>query len=415
MNTAPIRLNNINYCFKHSKTDKKPSQKANVVGCKNSSIANDTVFLSNNKHNAVSFEGNVQNLFSNFVESGTDNIYEFLCKVKKTNSFQVRNFLDNILENNELATKFIQEITQTPRKSADIVINLTKKLGGPNNFRSWYLDKSGYRETFGKYVGEYYDRAKTLEELLMFFPNWKLSDIVAKYHKSVTGDVFQGGDPLIGTLPKELFEKYSDFTSLINEVKKQSQHNRSGEIFLDTNKLKYEILKDADDKMVCKVASVGKNKDFVIKIDKIYSDYIYSRIRANSVYLESMIGKYLTANNCKDVPKFYFYDFFHNAAVFEHVAGSPLEKELNPEQMNRLTPDMLSLGIRTNDTHLSNYLATNSGVKNIDLGNATYFDALKPGDLAHTMSLPNYTGLDFSSMYSMVDFAKFIKNSQKTN
>jgi hypothetical protein len=364
-------------------------------------------------NNLISFRSNEKHLISSFLESGSSSgIYKFMCEAKDASPIQVRKFLDNILANDELAKNFIQEITQNPRKSADTVLNLTEKLGGENEFRDWYFSKGGYRESFGKYVGGYYSQTKNVDELLKLMPNWKLSDVVAKYHKSITGDVFKGGDLLMGTLPQEFRDANIDFPNLVNELR-TSKNTRNGEIYTSSRQFKYNILKDSNEKLICKATPEGKNKNFIIKIDKIYSDYLYSRLRANSVYLEAMMGKYLTTNKCKDVPKFHFYDFFHNAAVFDCISGNNLTTELNPIKMNQLTPDLLALGIRTNDTHTSNYLQTNNGVMNIDLGNATYFDPLKPGDTTHTICLPSYTGLDFSNTYNVLDFAKFIRDSQK--
>ena len=81
--------------------------------------------------------------------------------------------------------------------------------------------------------------------------------------------------------------------------------------------------------------------------------------------------------------------------------------------MNQHTPDLLALRIITNDTHISNYLQTENDFVNIDLGKASFFDLLKLGDIAHTVFFPNYTGLDLSSLYLWVDFARFIESIRK--
>ncbi len=356
-------------------------------------------------YNIISFRG--QNpLMSAFVKRGDANgIYKFLCESKDISRGHVREFLDNILSNENLAKNFIEEITQDPRKSAQTVIDLTKKLGGRDEFRNWYFSSGGYREAFGRYTGNLYSNAQSPEELLKVRPNWKLSDIVETYGRT------KKGDPIVGNFPQELGSHEKDFVNIMKELMSPSAQ-KTGTVITDKGKISYEILKDANDKKVCKLTT-EEGKNFIIKVDKIYLDPTFSRLRANSIYNEAMLGYYLSANSCKDAPKFHFYDFFHNAAIFENIEGKELPMELNPIRMNQLTPDLLSLGISTNDTHMSNYIAVKDGFVNIDLGNAGFLDMLKPGDLAHTISLPNYTGLDFSNAYSGFDFVNFVKASQK--
>lgn len=353
-------------------------------------------------YNVVSFKGNKQFLFNAFKESGSSKIYQFLCDTKTATPAQVQHFLDKILSDGNLSLRFIREITENPRESAKIFLNLAERLGKDEQFYDWYFKTGGYREAFGRYTGLFYSQANNVDELLKSRPNWKLSDIFEIYHKN------NGGDPLIGALPKEFGDKHTEFPQFIKFFKSLmpiAGPGKKGEFNVNSKCFGYEVLKNSDEKLVCKIIT-EHGKTYIIKIDKIYSDFINSRQRANSIYLEAMMGKYLTSHDCKNVAQFHFYDFYHNASVFEYVSGRPLPSELNPIQMNQLTPDLLALGIRTNDTHISNYLQTENGVVNIDLGNAEYFDLLKPGDLAHTIFFPNNTGLNLTASCGGLEFVR---------
>lgn len=410
MYTAPIISNKSNYYSGLSIISNRHSEKIKTSNFKNDYKPLNTKTYKAYGYNLISFKSNNIDLLSDFAKSGSSKLYQYLDSSKKTSPLQVRKFLNNVLADDNLTKNFINEIISEPRKSAEILINLSEKLGGEDNFRDWYFAKGGYREKFGKYIGDYYEKAKNVDELLALMPNWKLSDIVAKYHNSISGNVFEGGDPVIGNLPQE-FGNIRNFSFLIQALNRNP--SGSGEFYAGTRRLWYNNLKNSDDKLVFRITSCTDNKSYIVKIDKKYSDYIHSRLRANSIFLETMIGKYLSAHDCKDTPKFHFYDFFHNASIFEDIKGHNLVEELNPLEMNKLTPDLLALGIRTNDTHLSNYLKTDNGFMNIDLGNADWFDGLKPGDIAHSINFPNQTGLDFSNTYNLLDFAKFIKKTQK--
>lgn len=402
MYVAPVGVSQINNSVSVKNSNK--TKTANVL-CRDFCVNYSTSPLLDYKaYNSklISFEGRDQHLISKFFKSdGTKKIYQFLCESKHTTPVQVRKFLDKILSDEELSRQFIQEITQDPRKSASTVVTLTKKLGGDAGFRDWYFADNGYINAFGRYVGNHlYYKSETESKMLEYMPNWILSKVWEKAQ-------FYGHDPIIGDLPSG-FGSHNDFIRIVNRLK----HLKAGEKCSFHSNGEYDLEKLFDkEKSTSKVTHKGNGKSYIIKVDHLNLDPFYDRIRPNSVYLESAIGHYATSHNCKNAAKFYYYDGFHNAGLFENIEGT-IPQYINILERNKTTSDLMSLGIFCNDIDVGNYRLTSEGLKVIDFGHASYFDGLKPGDMGNTMDLPNFARPNFLLTYNTSNIADFVSKNQ---
>lgn len=402
MNSVSIKPTAIN-CSSRTLNiaNRTPVKTTEAPCCENSAVNYAPLNVFNHQayhQNFISFSGNSQQLLSKILETGgASKIYQSICNEKNTTPTQIRACLDSVLADTELAKNFILEITQDPRQSAETVINLTKKLGGPDKFRDWYFSNNGYIDSFGKFVGNhFYKNAATETDMLGFMPNWMLGKVMEKSNSL-------GHDPIIGQMPDD-FGNHGSFIKVVNRL-----HSLNVGEKCDFKADKTYILEKLSnrEKSASKVTPEGSDKSYIIKIDNLHSNPFYDRIRANSVYLESALGYYLTKNNCKNAAKFHYYDLFHDAALIEHVEGNVPEYK-NILERNKETPDLLSLGVFCNDIDPENYRITAEGLKVIDLGHASYFDKLKPGDIGNTMDLPNFARPNFLLSYGSEDIGNFI-------
>lgn len=398
----PIYTKNSGFASNVSKTQAVKAQRFN--SCNNANTDFGIVNYSNYRayyYNPVSFKSSEESLFHAFLKSDSSKIYQFLCDAEKATPTQARCFLDTILADKNLAVRFIKEITENPRQSAQIVKTLTQKLGGGDNFRDWYFADGGYINAFGNYVGNHvYHEAKTESDMLAFMPNWVLSKIWEKA-KAL------GHDPIIGELPAN-FGNRMNFIDIVNRLRSLN----SGEKCHFNTRGRGYILRNINkrEKSSNIVIPEGSDKSYIIKIDRVHSNPLYDRMRPNSSYLEAAVGHYITTHNCEDAAKFCYYDLYHDALLTEFTEGN-VPQYANTMERNKQTPDLLALGIFCNDVAPENYRQAAGRLKVIDLGHVSYFDRLKPGDQGNTMDLPNLARPNFPLTYGD-GLGDFVINAQ---
>lgn len=352
-----------------------------------------------------------------------------------------------LMKSDEKAQRFIQNLTQNPKDSKRNVQNLLKEYGLNNKeglvkFSQWCLSPNGYYGAYQKFLGNYFNKAKSVEELLKFQPNWapwkleqkgwelenpqhsSLSEVERKALFEEQRSNMREIPFEIGTLPG-VFPSKQVYETLVNKLKKEDICNQKIDIegfSADVSRLKGGEL---NDKFIYLLKINGKK--FIQKFDRINledAQTIDSRdlslieqksIRKNkylapdSIYANACVNKYLELNGCNLVPKSY-YDHKTHSAIFEYVDDIHgdlfQQKEIqetmpNLNKLNSNYKELNSLGIYLNDTSEINVLKTKDGKEKIvDLGHASFMDTLKPGVRGYNIEISNSSGPDFGAYYA---------------
>lgn len=355
----------------------------------------------------------------------------FLQRLKDSDlsAFEVKTYLNELMNSEESRECFFDELTGDPTKSQENVELLQKKLGGIENFTAWYMSKNGYIENYEKYLNTKYEKAKNIDELLKIQPNWGYWAFERKQVdvENLSGDI----DELMrdrkinfffGKLPKDFGNK-SDFDYICNDLK----HCKFGIKDKIVKSGKYSFIVDQlsggdkSSKNIYKLKTERGN-NYIVKMDRFYPEdmlsslfnHYYSRIakeakmlRGDSVYLDACIDRYLELNGVNSTAKLLYYDFENNASIYEYIDCEELElqndnKNIEQYEANQLFKDINAAGIYLNDIGLTYncYKDKNGAYRVIDVGHSEYIDILKPGAKLLTIEPSNLCGFSYKSLLS---------------
>lgn len=419
MKVQPIRVN--------VQADKSKAHLKKV----NSYARRNEDYSSLNYSTVVAFYGQNIKKVSFKSEQGVQNNFsyiKFLSEAQGSGQV-VKAFLNNILNNDKTRNAFIEEVTISPQKSQAIVKFLQNKLGGTNNFLTWYLGENGYVVNYEKYLQDKYKQANSIDELLKIQPNWgywalerKQLELDGLKNHEETYMRDQRINFNFGTLPDGITDK-DNFDELITRLKNLpfGFKNKDLNIYEDSFKVSQLSGGDKSAKNIYKiVCNDNPEKKFIIKMDRFhpedklehYNNPYVSRfakesklLRGDSVYLDACLDYYLQLNGSKSNAKLLYYDFKKNAAIYEYIDGIEINETsktdlLDAMQANRLLSDINELGVYLNDISLSYncYKDKNGGYRVIDIGHAEFIDLLKPGAKLLTIETSNLCGFSLKNV-----------------
>ena len=362
----------------------------------------------------------------------------------QTRPFQVAHDtkeLFNLTKDQNSAQKFMQGLLSQPDKLKQKKDEMISKYG-MNEFLKWYLAPNGYLDNYEKYVENFFNNAKSIDELLKFAPNWAPWKLEEKYwmlqHPSLikspeeTKQAFYRDNDsklaqpiVIGKLP-DLFVCQNDFNKLISILKSTDCKNDK----LNLNYTQYNVKRlkggELNDKFIYLIER--GNRKAILKFDRINvenSDTVngrklsiyekrnirkYKHIAPDSIFSNVCISKYLELNGCNNIPKMLYYDYNLNAALFEYIEdkendkfqnGIIDEERDNIVEANDAVKHLNDLGIYLNDTASKNTLTDKNGVKKvIDLGHSNFIMPFKPGAKKYNFEFANTNGVDTENIYS---------------
>lgn len=327
--------------------------------------------------------------FSNFVGKPEDSDVSF-CEKKHVCSSSleaVSNYNRALVSFGKIVrpainTDFVQFLTADPRecqlKSADVKKILADNLLGSR--------KREYNSVFRKYTQQMYDQATTLEELVKFRPDWDERALWEKHYQ-----LKESGPLTLGKLPasfnpensfneigEQLTEKTKQAIRLRNQKKKVPE---SFDISSGNLTLTFKRLKSGQSTKSVYLVEPEAGKKFVVKIDPIFKNRLN---RGNSVAQDAIIDYYLTANECENVAKLYYFNNDYNLAIYEYVEPdedqSAVESCIEQQTgLNANMPDYTALGMIFIDNHGSDNIRVRNGkFVVIDSGYSFYNCSLKP-------------------------------------
>lgn len=355
--------------------------------------------------------------------------------------------LYKLMASAEVAQKFIDKLTKTPKDSKQNVRNLLKQYNLNNKeglikFSNWCLSPKGYYGAYEKFVENYFNKAESIEELLKFQPNWapwkleqkawelknpQCASLSKEAKKAIFDEQCNSVREVpfnIGTLP-DIFQSQQTYENLVNKLKREDIGNQ--EVDVDGLCANISRLKggELNNKFIYSLEI--QNKKYILKFDRINledSQTIENRdlslvekratrqnkyLAPDSIYSNVCMSKYLELNSCDLVPKCY-YDHKTHSAIFEYINDingdlfqqrEILETTPNLNKLNLSYKELNSLGIYLNDTSEINVLKTKEGQgKIVDLGHARFMDTLKPGVRGYNIEFSNSSGPDIGAYYA---------------
>lgn len=108
--------------------------------------------------------------------------------------------------------------------------------------------------------------------------------------------------------------------------------------------------------------------------------------------MNAQMDYYLTLHNCKNSPKFYYFDYKSNSGLYEFQEGNKVSGIENILDANRRLKDLNQLGIYYNDACSCNFIEKNGVLKVIDIGDSSFIDPLRPGAKGYNLQTPNWCG-----------------------
>ena len=153
-------------------------------------------------------------LYKEFIKSGKS-YFEFI-KDSKVSPQKISEFLFGITKDEQTSKLFITEITKNPKKADSITKVLLERIGGPEEFKSWYYHKSGYQRAYERYFKkEVFENDKvSVDDMVKISPNLMIDALKLKSLKTTGSQDF-----VIGKVPEEIgtIEDFRELTKKIRE------------------------------------------------------------------------------------------------------------------------------------------------------------------------------------------------------
>ena len=313
----------------------------------------------------------------------------FLSNIEKMSSEEAYNYLTSLTSDKNQSKVFIEQITKNPRESRKNVLKIYKALGSKENFDKWYFAPEGYMQAFHNYIEEFYNSAKSIEELVSYMPSWGDWKLEQK-----SWELYGKPNYTVGKLPKE-FGDEKTFQELTKKIKETywTDNRIFGDININgkTFNIQYPT-NGVSGKIVAQI-----NDDYILKTS------FERKYKADSPYLNMTVDYYLTSNNCANSSEFCYYDDLTSGVLYKKAQIIPLKYKTfgqeyfyNPKTLFDNFDDAKALGIIYTDRGTSNYIQKGNSEISIDTGHSEYMDILKPGLTGYHITLPSNTG--FSQM-----------------
>lgn len=336
-------------------------------------------------------------LYKAFSET-KDSFINFL-KSTKEDAQSVKNFLFSVTADTKTSDDFLKEILQDPRKDIENLKLIKNKLGGEKNLLEWLQAPNGYNDAYGKHIEKLISNPdRTAEDLLSISPNWFLKE----FH-----DISKSENFTFGTLPEELqkIDNYGHFVNWLNNMQfgeKETKMLEYGGNYMHVTRINKGVSGKAP-YLIEFNKSTPNEKAYVLKAQQSWGcDTPYAKenlcYKSDSAFMNAQMDYYLTLHRCENSPKFYYYDYNSNSALYEFQNGNDATGIENILDANKRLKDLNSLGIYYNDACSSNFVEKDGILKVIDIGDSSFINPLRPGAKGHTMQTPNWCGVGLPNL-----------------
>lgn len=362
----------------------KPSKKTAVIAASLACLAAGGVYIATKSANVTKV----------FNELRSANSMMDVLKSAKLSKSKFSELMFRITKDEPMSEKFISEVTSDPRKSKEYTRVLTKKFGSDEAVIDWMLQPEGYQHAYYKYSHKVYENATKPDDLIKISPNWNIWVIKNKF----------GNDFSFGELPEGIgnVDKY-------REIFHAGLSNNQKGYEVEGVKFGEYIVGGMSGKAVREVEMGGKK--YIMKFQPPTNNVDITdnlSMKSDSTFLNAQLDRYLTHHNYTQGPKFKFYDYTTNSALYEMTEGVRPQKEsvYDIVDVNKRLGDLNSLGVYYNDLNCGNFMVSDGKLNFIDSGESSYVDFFKPGVTALNFSLPNLNGRSITEPVSAVRLAK---------
>lgn len=324
--------------------------------------------------------GRSQNVGKVFEKVKTAESMMDVLKDAKLSKGKFKELLFKITGEEEVAEKFINEVTADPRKSKEHTSLLKKKIGGAEELLDWMIQPKGYQEAYCRHSHKVYDKAQKPDDLLGISPNWNIWVMKNKF----------GEDFSFGELPQEIenADKYREIFDVgLRNNNAGVQHD--GVVFGDyigggLSGKAVRQLKIGDKNYILKFQGQGLNEDLADNME----------MKSDSTFLNAQLERYLGLHNYQQGPKLKFYDYKTHSALYEMTEGVKPDKSGMHDivGINKQLGELNKLGVYYNDLNAGNFLVNNGRLNFIDSGESSFVDFFKPGVTALHFTSPNLNG-----------------------
>ena len=297
----------------------------------------------------------------------------------KLSKGKFKELLFKITGEEEVAERFITEVTANPRKSKEHASLLKKKIGGADELLDWMIQPKGYQEAYYRHSHKVYNNATKPDDLIGISPNWNIWVMKDKF----------GKDFSFGDLPKEIgtADRYREIfeTGLRNEHAGIHDGVAFGDyIYGGLSGKAVRPMEIGGKKYILKFQNPTYGEDLADNID----------MKSDSAFLNAQLERYLGLHDYQQGPKLKFYDYKTHSALYEMSEGvRPSADGIHDiVGINKKLGELNDLGVYYNDLNTSNFLVDNGRLTFIDSGESSFVDFFKPGVTALHFTSPNLNG-----------------------
>lgn len=329
-------------------------------------------------------------LYNRFKKANTTFI-DFLQNTNE-NAGSIKTLLFSVTSDRTTATMLIKEIIANPRKTISNLRILKEKIGGEKNLIEWLQGRFGYQEAYDRFITNLEQRKNiTVDDLLKISPDWHLHSLKT---------MFKNENFSFGKLPEEFQQlgDYSHFAEWIN----QQNYNDKERLLLEYGGKFMAVTRINEGKSgkipyLIEFGTGPDTKRYILKVQQSWGcDTPYAKenlaYKSDSAFMNAQMDYYLTLHNCKNSPKFYYFDYKSNSGLYEFQEGNKVSGIENILDANRRLKDLNQLGIYYNDACSCNFIEKNGVLKVIDIGDSSFIDPLRPGAKGYNLQTPNWCG-----------------------
>lgn len=329
-------------------------------------------------------------LYQNFIEAKTTFI-DFL-KNSKEDAKAIKEFLFSVTSDKKASKEFIKEAISDPRQTIPNLKILKEKIGGEKNLIEWLQAPEGYQEAYHKYIENLAEKPETtFQDLFKISPDWHLHSLKT---------MFKNENFSFGKLPEEFQQlgDYSHFAEWIN----QQNYNDKERLLLEYGGKFMAVTRINEGKSgkipyLIEFGTGPDTKRYILKVQQSWGcDTPYAKenlaYKSDSAFMNAQMDYYLTLHNCKNSPKFYYFDYKSNSGLYEFQEGNKVSGIENILDANKRLKDLNQLGIYYNDACSCNFIEKNGVLKVIDIGDSSFIDPLRPGAKGFNLQTPNWCG-----------------------
>lgn len=329
-------------------------------------------------------------LYNRFKKANTTFI-DFLQNTNE-NAGSIKTLLFSVTSDRTTATMLIKEIIANPRKTISNLRILKEKIGGEKNLIEWLQGRFGYQEAYDRFITNLEQRKNiTVDDLLKISPDWHLHSLKT---------MFKNENFSFGKLPEE-FQQLGDYSHFAEWINQQNYNDKESLLLEYGGKfMAVTRINEGKSGKIPYLIEFGTGPDtkrYILKVQQSWGcDTPYAKenlaYKSDSAFMNAQMDYYLTLHNCKNSPKFYYFDYKSNSGLYEFQEGNKVSGIENILDANKRLKDLNQLGIYYNDACSCNFIEKNGVLKVIDIGDSSFIDPLRPGAKGFNLQTPNWCG-----------------------